>query len=87
MLLSIPLALPEHLQPGAVQHDMNEPIVPCDARMPSSERTAMTAKRGVIRHAEIQPEQAQDRTCETFGLTQRQMKDEPQRQHRLDRHI
>ena len=86
-LLGIPFTLPEHLQAGAVQHDMNGPIVPCDTRLSSRESTAASAERGVIRHGQIQSEQAQDRACKAFGLTQRQMKDEPQRQHQLDDHV
>ncbi len=69
MLLGIPVALPEHLQPGAAQHDMNGPVVRCGARLSSCEATAATAQRGMIRHGEIQPKQAQSRPCKAFGLT------------------
>ena len=41
----------------------------------------------MIRHGQIQSEQARDRACKSFGLTQRQMEDEPQRQHQFDRHV
>lgn len=43
VLLGIPLALPEHLQAGAVEHDMNGPVVLCSTRLPSRESTAATA--------------------------------------------
>ena len=87
VLLGILFTLPEYLQAGAVQHDMNGPIMSCDTRLASSESTAASAERGVIRHGQIQSEQAQGRAREAFGLTQRQMEDEPQRQHQFDRHV
>jgi hypothetical protein len=87
MLLGVPLALPKDLKAGAVQHDMNGPVAPNGARPPSGEGTAATAERGVIRHAQIQVQQAQDRACEAFGLTQRQMEGEPQRQHQFNGHV
>jgi hypothetical protein len=68
MLLGIPLALPEQLQAGAVQHQMNRAGAGPDTRLPACERPAAAARRAVVRDGQSQPEQAQHAAAERLGL-------------------
>lgn len=56
---------------------MNRPVPPCGTWLSSGERPAAAAERGVIQHGQIRAEQAQNRTGEALGLTEREMEDEP----------
>jgi len=69
VLLGIPLALPEDLKARAVQHDMNGPVIPGSTRLTSRKGAPPSAQGRMVRHAEVQPEQAQNRARETFDLT------------------
>jgi len=56
VLLSIPLALAEQLQAGAVQHKVDWPSAGPDTRLPACERLATAAHRRMIRDEQRQPE-------------------------------
>jgi len=52
-------------------------------RLTSRKGVTASAQGRVVRYADIQPEQAQDRAREPLGLTQRQMEHQSQGQHQL----
>ena len=56
-------------------------------RPPSGKVPAAPAQSGVVRNEQIEPEQPEGAARESLGLPQGQVKDEPQRQHQLDRQI
>ena len=84
VLLGVPLALPEQLQAGAVQHEMHGPFVPGNTRLTTSEGATTPGQGGMIRDGQLEAEQAQHAAAERFGLAQGQVEDEPQDQHQLD---
>src|SRR5580692_8488488 len=60
MLLGIPLALTEYLQTGAVQHDVDRPVMADSTWLASCEAAATPAQGRVVGHGDLQPKQTQD---------------------------
>jgi len=87
VLLGIPLALPEQLQAGAVQHEVHGPVVPDNPGLAAGEGPTAPGKRGVIRDGQLKAEQGEHAAAERLGLSQGQVEDEPQGQHQLDRQV
>src|SRR3712207_7033428 len=86
MLLLVPLALAEQLQPGAVDHQMHR-AVRDDLGPPPGEAATTAGKRRVVGDAQLLPEQPKYARGEALGLAQGEVEDEPQHQHQLDRRI
>lgn len=82
----LPLALPEQLQPGAVDQQVQGPMRH-DPWPKSSEAAAAPAQGGMVRHAELEPEQAERAADEALGLAQGEPEDQPEHQHQLDRQV
>jgi hypothetical protein len=68
MLLFLPLALAEQLQPRAV--DQQQPVR-YDTRPSASENAAAPAQCSVVRHVELEPEQPEYAADEALGLAPR----------------
>ena len=85
VLLGIPLALAEHLQSRAVEHQVDGSAVPDDPRLATAEAAGMPGQGGVVGHEQLEPEQPQHGAGKCLGLAHGEMKDETQGQHQLDR--
>jgi hypothetical protein len=66
--LLVPLALSEQLQPRAVDNQMSSSRN--NTRSPCRKLTATSAECGVVRNAEIEPQQAKHAAGECLSLTQ-----------------
>ena len=87
VLVRVPLALAEQLQASAVQHEVNRTGMRGHPRLATGDAAATLGERRVVRHSQIEPEQAQHAAAERLGLAQGEVEDEPQRQHQFDRKI
>jgi len=74
VFLRVPLALPEQLQAGAVQHEVHRPVVPGSTMLPSGESATAPGQGGVVGHGQIESEQAQHAPAERLGLAQARWK-------------
>ena len=86
VLLVLPLALPEQFQAGAVDQQVQRSMRH-DTRPSPSKAAAATAQGGMIRHAELEPEEPKHAADKALCLAQRELEDQPQHQHQLDRQI
>ena len=88
VLLDQPLAWPAQLQPRAVHQEVHRFAVISRigaAALPRHlQRRGPAAQGRVIRHREIEPEQADDGADQPFGLAQPQAEHGPERQGRQD---
>ena len=87
VLLGIPLTLAEQFQAGAVQHEMDRASAGDDARMLAGKCPASPAQRRMVGCGQLKPEKAKYAAGEPFRLSQGQIEDKTQRQHKLDRQI
>jgi hypothetical protein len=87
VLLGIPLALTEQLQAGAVEHEVSGAVMPGSARLTIGESATTPGQGCVVRDGQLEPEQPQQAAGERFGLTKREVEDEPRRQHQLGRQV
>jgi len=87
VLLGIPLALTEQLQPGAVEHKVNGAIMPGGARLTIGEPATTPGQRGVVGNGQPEAQQAQYAPGERLSLAKRKVEGEPQGQHQLDRQV
>lgn len=86
MLLFLPLALAEQLHSRAVEQQVQRPVRD-DTWAPPSKAAAAPAQGGVVRDAELEPEQPEHAADKTLGLAQGEMEHQPQGQHQLDRQV
>src|SRR4051794_39392474 len=87
VLGSIPLALTEQFQAGAVQHKMDWPVAGMAAWLATSERSSSPAERRMVRHAQLKPEQLQHAPGKRLRLAQREMEHEAEREHEVDSQV
>ena len=87
MFLRVPLALPEQLQAGAVQHEVHRLVAPGKPGLAASEGATTPGQRGVTRDGQFQAKQAQRAADERLSLTHGQVEDDPQGQRQLDRQV
>ena len=92
MLLDQPLAGPAQLQPRAVDEQMHglwprpQPSgLLLDRGRGTLQRRGPAAQGGVVRHGEIEPEQAHEGADQALSLAQRQPEHGPERQGCSDR--
>src|SRR5215212_5146866 len=76
---SLPVNTLATISPVSASRDELRPAIRDDATAP--------AQGSVIGNGEIKTEEAQHAACEALGLVQRQVEDEPQGQHQLDRQV
>jgi hypothetical protein len=81
------LALAEQLQAGAVEHEVDGAIVPRSARLATGEPATTPGQGRMVGNSQPEPEQLQQAAGERLGLTKREVEDEPQGQHQLDRQV
>jgi hypothetical protein len=84
VLFDQPLPGSAKFHAGAVDQEMQRPN-PAPAQWQDTQCFAPTTQCRVIRHAEIEAEQSDDRADEPLGLPQCQMEDRAHRQRRRDR--
>ncbi len=86
VLPSVPLAVAEDLEPGAVHDEMDGAVVP-----PGGQRhvrvSVAAGKRRVTGRREVEAHQAQNRVQEALGLSERQVEDHSQGQGGHDREV
>ena len=83
VLLDQPLPGPAQTQPRAVDQQVRRLASRAWARR--FERLGPAAEGRVVRHGEVEPEQAEDGADQALGLAQRKAEHRPQRQRRGDR--
>ena len=86
VLLTVPRAVAEHLQAGAVDDDMPR-LGRRHVRRSIGELAAATAQSGVVRHREVETQQSQDAADEALGLSQGEAEHQTERQDQADREI
>ena len=84
VLLDQPLARAAELEARAVHQQVQGLAVPARLRSWRLQRLRPAAKGGVVRHSQIEPEQADDGADQTFCLAQGQAEHRPERQRRQD---
>ena len=86
VLLVQPLAGPEHLQPGAVDHHVDRAHRLLQGRR-DTQVDAAAGERGMVRNRQLQAEQVHDRPQHAFGLAPRPTERQPQHQPGFDRDV
>lgn len=90
MLFLQPLLRAVDLQAGAIDQDVDEPLLRDAIIVPlvrHSQPTGSTAQSRMVGNGEIQAHQLQYRSQQTFRLAQPQPEHQPKRQCRLDRQV